>query len=207
MEARSDPDKLVSDDDVTRVVKRITEKKSRCQVFSKQSGMSANLSGEGVELEVCFARSGGMPVTCVSDGPDAPSGGVVDLQKKYYLTASELATKLGLTPRAAAVRRHVGADTNPDLSNAFHFRFLAVVMAVQPALLPVVFWVEYRGSVNAMVCVDFKVVFHFESRKKNESRLISRRPHSSRIVSLLRDNSVSGSLCVRYCWGSQGCLE
>ena len=68
-----------------------------------------------------FVRSGGMPVTYVSDGADASAVRVVDLHKKYYLTASELATKLGVTPpRATAVRRHVGADTNPDMSNTFH---------------------------------------------------------------------------------------
>lgn len=117
MEAHSDPDTLVSDKDVTRVVKGITEGKSRDQVFPKLSGVSANLSGEGIDLEVRFVRSGGMPVTYVSDGADASAVRIVDLHKKYYLTASELATKLGVTaPRATAVRRHVGADTNPDMS-------------------------------------------------------------------------------------------
>jgi hypothetical protein len=121
MEAHADPDTLVSDKDVTRVLKDMTEGKSRDQVFPKLSGVSATLSGEGVELEVRFVRSGGMPVTYVSDGADASAVRVVDLHKKYYLTASELATKLGVTPpRATAVRRHVGADTNPDMSNTFH---------------------------------------------------------------------------------------
>lgn len=37
------------------------------------------------------------------------------------LSASDLAEKLGLTqPRALALRRHVGADRNPDMSNVFH---------------------------------------------------------------------------------------
>lgn len=121
MEAHADPDTLVSDKDVTRVVKGMTEGKTRDQVFPKLSGVSANLSGEGIELEVRFVRSGGMPVTYVSDGVDASAFRIVDLHKKYYLTASELATKLGITPpRATAVRRHVGADTNPNMSNTFH---------------------------------------------------------------------------------------
>ena len=121
MEAHSDPDAVVSDKDVSRVVKGISEGKSRDQVFPKLSAVSANVSGEGIEIEVRFVKSGGMPVTYVSDGADASAVRVVDLQKKYYLAASELPTKLGVTPpRATALRRHVGADTNPDMSNTFY---------------------------------------------------------------------------------------
>lgn len=121
MEAHSDPDTVVSDKDVTRVVKGMSEGKSREQVFPKLGGVGANVSGEGVELEVRFVKSGGMPVTYVSDGADASAVRVVDLQKKYHLSKSDLAKKLGATePRATALRRHVGADTNPDMSNTFH---------------------------------------------------------------------------------------
>ena len=121
MEAHSDPDTQVSDKDVSHVVRGINEGRSRDQVFPKLSGVSANISGEGVGLEVRFVRSGGMPVTYVSDGADASSVRIVDLQKKYYLSATQLAAKLGVSPpRATALRRHVGADTNPDLSNTFH---------------------------------------------------------------------------------------
>jgi DNA-binding transcriptional LysR family regulator len=56
MEAHSDRDTLVSDKDVTRVLKGIAEGKSRYQVLPKLSGVSANLSGEGVELEVAQDR-------------------------------------------------------------------------------------------------------------------------------------------------------
>ena len=157
MEAHSDPDTLVSDKDVTRVVKGITEGKSRYQVFPKLSGVSANLSGEGVELEVRFVRTGGVPVTYVSDGADASAVRVVDLQKKYYLTASELATKLGVTPpRATAVRRHVGADTNPDMSNTFRMgkvRYLGysdnaytAMLAAERDLDMVEIWAAHRPT-------------------------------------------------------------
>lgn len=129
MESHSDPDTLVSEKDVSRVVEGIANGKDRSQVFPKLSGVTANISGEGVGLEVRFVKSGGMPVTYVSDGVDASAVRVVDLHKKYYLTATELATKLGVTPpRATSVRRHVGADTNPDMSNAFNMgkvRYLA----------------------------------------------------------------------------------
>jgi len=121
MEAHTDPDTKVSDKDVTEVIKGITEKKTREQVFPKLAGVNANITGEGVEVQVRFVKSGGMPVTYVSDGADASAVRVVDLHKKYYLSKSELAEKLGLTePRAMALRRHVGADSNPDMSNTFH---------------------------------------------------------------------------------------
>ncbi|WP_219994737.1 hypothetical protein [Microbacterium sp. SGAir0570] len=97
MEAHSDPDTVVSDKDVTRVVKGMNEGKSREQVFPKLGGVSANASGEGVELEVRFVESGGMPVTYVSDGADASAVRVVDLQKKYRLSKSDLAKKVGVT--------------------------------------------------------------------------------------------------------------
>lgn len=121
MEAHTDPDTAVSDKDVTRVLNGISKGKTREQVFPKLGGVSAMLSGEGVELEVRFVRSGGMPVTYVSDGADASAIRVVDLHKKYYMTATELAAKLGVTsPRATAIRRHIGADTNTDMSNVFY---------------------------------------------------------------------------------------
>ncbi len=121
MEAHTDPDTQVSDKDVTEVIKGITDGRTRAQVFPKLAGVSATVTGDGVEVEVRFVKSGGMPVTFVSDGADASAVRVVDLHKKYYLSASELAEKLDLTqPRALALRRHLGADSNPDMSNVFH---------------------------------------------------------------------------------------
>ena len=123
MEAHTDPDTQVSDKDVTEVIKGITEGRTRAQVFSKLAGVSATVPGDGVEVEVevRFVKRGGMPVTFVIDGVDASAVRVVDLHKKYYLSASELAENLDLTqPRALALRRHVGAGSNPDMSNTFH---------------------------------------------------------------------------------------
>jgi len=121
MEAHTDPDSVVSDKDVTRVIQGITAGKTREQVFPKLDGVAANVTGEGLEVQVRFVKSGGMPITYVSDGADASAVRVVDLHKKYHLTATEVAQKLGVTtPRALALRRHVGADTNPDMSNTFY---------------------------------------------------------------------------------------
>lgn len=121
MEAHTDPDTLVSDKDVTRVVKGIAAGKTREQVFPKLSGVATDITGEGVELEVRFVKSGGMPVTYVKNGVDASAIRIVDLQKKYHMTATELARKLNLTaPKALALRRHVGADANEDMSHPFN---------------------------------------------------------------------------------------
>lgn len=120
MEAHSDPDTLISDKDVNRVVQGITEGKTREQVFPKLGGVATDVTGEGVGLEVRFIKSGGMPVTFVKDGVDASAVRVVDLQKKFYLSATELAKKLGVTPpRAMALRRHVGAAEDANMSHAF----------------------------------------------------------------------------------------
>ena len=121
MEAHTDPDTVVSDKDVTRVIRGITEGKTREQVFPKLSGVAADIIGDGIEVQVRFVKSGGMPITYVSDGADASAVRVVDLHKKYYLTATELSLKLGVSPpRALALRRHVGADSDSDMSNVFH---------------------------------------------------------------------------------------
>lgn len=128
MESHSDPDTLVSDKDVSRVVKGVMEGKSREQIFPKLNGVSANVTGEGIDLEVRFAKSGGMPVTFVQNQVDASAIRVVDLQKKYYLSASELAKKLGVTPpRSTALRRHVGADTDEDMSHTFNLGKMHIV--------------------------------------------------------------------------------
>jgi len=120
MEAHSDPDTLVSDKDVDRVMQGITEGKTREQVFPKLVGVAADITGEGVGLEVRFVKDGGLPITFVKDGVDASAIRVVDLQKKFYMSATELATKLGVTPpRAIALRRHVGAESNENMSHEF----------------------------------------------------------------------------------------
>jgi hypothetical protein len=120
MEAHSDPDTLVSDNDVNRVMQGITEGKTREQVFAKLSGVTADLTGDGVGLEVRFVKIGGLPVTFVEHDVDASAVRVVDLQKKFYLSANELAKKLGVTaPRGIALRRHVGAGDNENMSHTF----------------------------------------------------------------------------------------
>lgn len=75
-----------------------------------------------MEVEVRFVRHGGLPVTYVSDDVDASAIRVVDLQKKYYISAWQLAERLGLTrSRSTALRRHIGADANEDMAHVFNF--------------------------------------------------------------------------------------
>lgn len=120
MEAHNDPDTLVSDNDVNRVMHGIADGKTREQIFPKLSGVNADLTGDGVGLEVRFVKGGGLPVTFVAHDVDASAVRVVDLQKKFYLSASELAKKLGVTvPRGIALRRHVGAADDENMSHTF----------------------------------------------------------------------------------------
>ena len=102
------------------MIQGINVGKTREQIFPKLSAVDADFTGDGVGLEVRFVKSGGMPVTFVKDDVDASAIRVVDLQKKFYMTASELAMKLGVTTsRAIALRRHVGAGTNENMSHTF----------------------------------------------------------------------------------------
>lgn len=123
MESHTDPDSMVSTTDVRRVVRGIQEGKPSEQIFPKLTQVGAALQGEGLTVEVRFVKKEGLAVRFVEgDSPDAAAIRVVDLQKKYHRTAKELALDLGLsTPRALALRRHLGIDVDPRCTNVFTF--------------------------------------------------------------------------------------
>lgn len=116
-EALADPDAAeVREDDVRRVTKGIRAGKTRDQVFPKLTGYSSDIQGSGASVEVRIVKHGGMPVTYTSD-PDADTSAfrLVDLEKKFYMGAYDLADRAGVTRnRATALRRHLGLDGNDD---------------------------------------------------------------------------------------------
>lgn len=122
MEAHTEPETRVSDKDVTRVEKGIRDGKARDVVFPRLSGISAAVTGVGVEVQVRFTKKGGMPVTFVADGADAAAVRTVDLQNKFHRSAFEMADELGLSrPKAHALRAHLGIDDDPKLTHTFSF--------------------------------------------------------------------------------------
>ncbi len=92
--------------------------KSREQVFPRLGKVGAEVTGEGPTVKVKFVKTGdALPVRVVRDGEavDAAAVREVDLLKKYHWTSSKIAEKLKLsTPRAAALREHLGIDKDED---------------------------------------------------------------------------------------------
>lgn len=124
MEAQVDPDAEVSDADVRRVVRGIQAGKSRAAVFPRLSGVATSFQGTGLSVEVRFVKKEGVAVRLVKDDQqeDAAAIRIVPLQKKFHWGAFELADKLGLSrPKSAALRAHLGVDSDPDCVYTFTF--------------------------------------------------------------------------------------
>jgi hypothetical protein len=124
MESQVDPDAEVSDADVRRVVRGIQAGKPRAAVFPQLSDVATAVDGVGLSVEVRFVKKAGVAVRLVQDDEevDAAAFRLVPLQKKFHWGAFDLADKLGLSrPRAAALRCHLGIDTDPDCVYTFSF--------------------------------------------------------------------------------------
>lgn len=116
-EALADADAAeVSEADVRRVARGIREGKSRTQVFPKLSGLSSDITGEGLAVDVRFVKKGGLAVTFTTDdGADVSAIRTVDLERKFHMGPHDLADKCGITRnKATALRRHLGLDSNDD---------------------------------------------------------------------------------------------
>lgn len=123
LESHIDGDTRVSSKDVDRVQKGIKEGRTRDEVFPRLGGIGTDISGAGVTVTVHFTKRQGMPVTYATD-ETTPAAAVreVDLQKKFWMSASELADRLGLsTPKARALREHLGIDADPSCRYRFTF--------------------------------------------------------------------------------------
>lgn len=124
MEAHVEPDTRVSVSDVRRVAAGVRAGKSREQVFPRLSQVAASVSGEGLTVEVRFVKHEGLPIKLArpDDPVDAAAIRIVDLQRKYHRSPTELAAALQLSPpRAGALRAHLGIDENDDCRHVFTF--------------------------------------------------------------------------------------
>lgn len=124
MEAHIEEDTRVSVTDVRRVLSGVRDGKTRDQVFPRLSLVGASVSGEGLTVEVRFVKNGGLGVRLVGadEAVDAAAVRVVDLQRKYHRSATELASTLGLTPpKAGALRAHLGINTDEGCRHVFDF--------------------------------------------------------------------------------------
>lgn len=119
MEAHNDADAgEIRQADVRRVEKAVRQGSTREQTFPKLATVASDISGEGLTVQVKLVKSGGLPMTYVSDGTSGNAAGIrlVDLEKKFYMGAFDLADRAGITRnKAAALRRHLGLDANDDV--------------------------------------------------------------------------------------------
>jgi hypothetical protein len=120
----------VSEKDITRIEKAIRAGKVAGQVFPRLGTLATTRGGDGINVTVHFTKKQGAPVRFMS-GDDIEEAGAIrelDLSKKYHLSATKLAEKVGLTqPKSTALRRHLGIDADKDCAHEFVFgksRFL-----------------------------------------------------------------------------------
>lgn len=116
----------MSEADIDRVEKAVRAGKHRDDVFPRLSGLETQVGGEGATITVRWAKKDGdsAPVRFVAadDPTDAAAVREVDLQKKFYLTRSQLAERLGInTVRSHEIRKTLKIDDDPQCMHMFMF--------------------------------------------------------------------------------------
>lgn len=124
MESHVVDEVAVSEKDIDRIERAIRAGKKVKNVFPRLSTISTRTDGDGIHVKVHFTKKQGAPVRFV-EGDDPEAAGAIrelDLQKKFYMRASDLADKLGITqPKANALRAHLKLDEDKGYSHLFEF--------------------------------------------------------------------------------------
>lgn len=116
-ESFTDPDaaEVRREADVRRVAEGIRDGKSRSLVFPKLSGLSSDIQGSGLTVEVRMVKSGGLPVTYTNEASADVSAIRTVISKKFYMGPHDLADRCSVSRnKATALRRHLGLDANDD---------------------------------------------------------------------------------------------
>ncbi len=124
MEAIAVDEVGVSERDIDRIEKAVRAGQQIQEVFPRLSTVGSSTNGEGVNLVVHITKKEGAPVRYIGgdDPADAAAVRELDLQKKFYLGASALAAKIGLTqPKAKVLRAHLGVDEDVTCHHVFEF--------------------------------------------------------------------------------------
>lgn len=100
----------VSERDIDRVERAVRGGQNINDVFPRLSTVGTRTDGEGVNLIVHFTKKEGAPVRYIGgdDPADAAAVRELDLQKKFYLGAADLAKKVGLSQPKAKALREIG---------------------------------------------------------------------------------------------------
>jgi hypothetical protein len=165
MEGHVSDEAQVSEKDVNRVERGVRDGKPLEQVFPRLTAVAAKFTGDGPTVKVHFTKRQGAPVHFVPADDPRESAAVreVDLQRKYHLSARDLAERLELTqPRATALRRHLGIDEDPDCRHDFTFGKLQVTQYSDNALT------RMRDALNT-VDMDEVWVNHRPRRRRTPS--------------------------------------
>src|SRR5690606_16352033 len=120
MESHVVDEVAVSEKDITRIERAIRGGKKVGDVFPRLGTVATETAGTGIGITVHFTKKKGAPVRFVG-GDDPEEAGAVrelDLQKKFYMQPTELASRLQLTPpKAAALRRYLEIDVDPQCAH------------------------------------------------------------------------------------------
>jgi hypothetical protein len=124
MEALVHENVEISESDINRIEKAVRDGQKIADVFPRLNTIAAAVKGDGPMITVHFSKKEGAPVRYV--GGDDPDGAAavrqVDLQKKFHMRASELATAVGLTePRSLALRKWLNIDKDSNCFHVFEF--------------------------------------------------------------------------------------
>lgn len=110
MESHVAEDVQISEADINRVERAIRTGTRRAEVFPRLGGLDIQLSGQGPTITVRWTKKigDGAPVRFIpaDDPTEAAAIREVDLQKRFHISATKLASKLGLsTLQSHALRR------------------------------------------------------------------------------------------------------
>ncbi len=114
----------ISEKDINRIEKAVKENRSFDEVFPRLNTVGTETAGEGPMITVHFTKKQGPPVQFIAGDDPAGAAAVreVDLNKKFYMRASDLAKKLALTePRSLALRRHLNIDSDSTCCHVFEY--------------------------------------------------------------------------------------
>jgi hypothetical protein len=116
----------ISEADINRVEKAIRSGKSRSDVFPRLGSLDTQISGTGATVSVRFTKKAGegAPVRYIAadDPTEAAALREVDLQKRFHMSATELAEALKLTThKSHALRKKLRIDADPQCMHIFVF--------------------------------------------------------------------------------------
>lgn len=110
--------------DVDRIEKAVKQGKEIGVVFPRLATVDMAKSGEGATLKVQFSKKEGAPVRYAGGDDTGEVAAIreVDLMRKFYLSATQLARRVRLSPnKSFAVRAHLKIDEDNDCSHEFVF--------------------------------------------------------------------------------------